>query len=120
MADTVTDFLAKDVTKFMGQEVLELLKTQFENLCDEMIKAIETETIDINGAVQTISKIAINTPVETITKVLNDVASIPRSQRVKHELYKKMFTSRDTIKKKLEKNDIETTLKTFRTKDFKK
>jgi len=50
--------------------VIERLENQFDRLCDEMIKAIDNQTIDIEGASARLQEIAPNANKDEIKKVL--------------------------------------------------
>ncbi len=94
----------------------EKLENQFDYLCDEMIKSIENETIDIPGATANMMKIAPNASEEFIKNILTDISNA--KPKNKHVVFKTLVDKKATLlKKKDEPNNV---MKKFETKDFDK
>jgi hypothetical protein len=116
VVDFVSNKLAAGLASFFQEEILKKLNNQFELLCDEMLKAIQNENIDINGATQRIKEIAPNALEEDINTVLNDISKA--QDKKKHVVFKTLTDKKATLEKK--KDEPKVTLKKFETKDFTK
>lgn len=52
VADCVTNMIQQNLISFFQDKIIEKLKNQFDLLCDEMIRAISVDEIQVEGATQ--------------------------------------------------------------------
>jgi hypothetical protein len=109
VADCVSNKLSENLSSFFQQQILDRLNNQFDFLCDEMITAIENETIDIQGATQRIKDVAVNASEESIKNILNDIAKA--TDKKKHVVFKTLMDKKSALAKK--KDEPSLTMKKF-------
>jgi hypothetical protein len=119
VADFMSNKIQNDLGTFFQDMILKKLNNQFDNLCDVMIKSIENQVIDIEGATGVLMQAAggpSNASEESIKNILNDIAKA--KDKSKHVVFKTLLDKRKTLAAK--EKEPETNLQKMATKDFSK